>query len=111
MRRGWNLWRRSPSKRAAMQSVARTIATELDELTLRRAARGEAAPSRALVEMYQVRVFALVSRIMPVSGRATVKDVAQDTFLQVFRQLPGFDLAGPARLSTWILTIAARRAI
>jgi RNA polymerase sigma-70 factor (ECF subfamily) len=92
--------------------LARTMATnELDEITLRRAARGEAAASRALVEIYQSRVFSLVSRIMPASGRATVEDVAQDTFLQVFRQLPAFDLAGPARLSTWILTIAARRAI
>ena len=94
-----------------MHSAARTMATELDEITLRRAARGEPAATRALVEMYQVRVFALVSRIMPAAGRAAVEDVAQETFLQVFRRLAGFDVAGPARLSTWILTIAARRAI
>lgn len=95
-----------------MLSVARpTPPTELDELTLRRAARGEADAARRLVELYQVRVFALVSRMLAGRGRAAVEDAAQDTFLHVFRRLGGFDPGGPARLSTWILTIAARRAI
>jgi RNA polymerase sigma-70 factor (ECF subfamily) len=40
-----------------------------------------------------------------------VEDVAQETFLHVFRSLPRFSPSGPARLSTWILTIASRRAI
>ncbi len=85
--------------------------TELDAATLRRAAHGDAAAARALVELYQARVFALVSRMLAGRGRATVEDAAQDTFLHVFRQLAAFDADGPARLSTWILTIAARRAI
>src|SRR4051794_12151874 len=85
--------------------------TELDELALRRAMRGERDASRALVELYQARVFALVSRMLAGRGRATVEDIAQDTFLAVFRQLPGFEPAGSAKLSTWILTIAARRSI
>ena len=84
---------------------------ELDASALRRAVGGDAAATRALVELYQVRVFALVSRMLVGRGRATVEDVAQDTFLHVFRKLGDFDAAGPARLSTWILTIAARRAI
>jgi RNA polymerase sigma-70 factor, ECF subfamily len=84
---------------------------ELDQRTLRLAAAGDHGASRALVERYQVRVFALVSRMLAGRGRATVEDVAQDAFLQVFRQLAGFDPGGPARLSTWILTITARRAI
>lgn len=84
---------------------------ELDEPTLRLAARGDRAASRALVERYQARVFALASRMLAGRGRATVEDVAQDTFLQVFRRLAGFAPGGPAKLSTWILTIAARRAI
>jgi len=94
-----------------MQSVAHATSTELDEITLRRAVGGDEGASRALVEMYQVRVFGLVSRMLPGRGHATVEDLAQDTFLAVFRQLPTFQLHGPARLSTWILTIAARRAI
>jgi RNA polymerase sigma-70 factor (ECF subfamily) len=85
-------------------------AGELDEITVRRAQRGEPDACRALVERYQVRVFALVGRMLG-PGRAAVEDVAQDTFLAVFRTLAGFTPAGPARLSTWILTIASRRAI
>jgi len=95
-----------------MLSLARTqMATELDDATLRRAVRGDADACRTLVERYQDRVFALVSRMLAGRGRATVEDIAQDTFLAVFRQLARFDAAGVAKLSTWILTIAARRAI
>jgi RNA polymerase sigma-70 factor (ECF subfamily) len=86
-------------------------ATELDAATVRLVVRGDDAAARALVELYQHRVFALLSRLLVGRGRATVEDTAQDTFLQVFRSLAKFDLAGPARLSTWILTIATRRAI
>lgn len=85
--------------------------TELDAATLRRAVRGEAEAARCLVELYQGRVFALVSRMLSGRGRATIEDIAQDTFLAVFRRLAQFDPGGSARLSTWILAIAARRAI
>jgi RNA polymerase sigma-70 factor (ECF subfamily) len=86
-------------------------AMELDDTTLRRAARGDRDASRALVELYQTRVFALVSRMLSGRGRATIEDIAQDTFLAVFRQLATFDSKGTAKLSSWILTIAARRSI
>lgn len=84
---------------------------ELDDVTLARAQRGDAAAWRALVEHYQGPVFALLGRLLGGGRRAAVEDLAQDTFLAVFRQLPAFQSAGPARLSTWILTIASRRAI
>jgi RNA polymerase sigma-70 factor, ECF subfamily len=86
-------------------------ATELDDATLRRAMRGDGDATRRMVELYQDRVFALVSRMLSGRGRATIEDIAQDTFLAVFRQLAQFDLRGSAKLSTWILTIAARRSI
>jgi len=98
-----------------MLGVARTPgrleAGEIDDRTLRLAAAGDREASRALVEMYQVRVFSLASRMLAGRGRATVEDAAQDTFLEVFRRLAGFQTGGAAKLSTWILTIAARRAI
>lgn len=99
-----------------MHSVLRSMRAvanpdEIDEITLRRAAAGERAASRVLVERYQHRVFALASRMLSRAPLATIEDIAQDTFLQVFRKLASFDPNGPARLSTWILTIAARRAI
>jgi RNA polymerase sigma-70 factor, ECF subfamily len=84
---------------------------ELDEPTRQLAAAGDRDASRALVETYQRRVFALVSRMLAGRGRATIEDVAQDTFLVVFRRLGSFASNGAAKLSTWILTIAARRAI
>ncbi|HUQ02774.1 MAG TPA: sigma-70 family RNA polymerase sigma factor [Kofleriaceae bacterium] len=84
---------------------------ELDDVTLARAQRGDAAAWRALVQHHQSAVFALLGRMLGGGRRATVEDLAQETFLAVFRQLPSFQTAGPARLSTWILTIASRRAI
>ncbi|HUS68356.1 MAG TPA: sigma-70 family RNA polymerase sigma factor [Kofleriaceae bacterium] len=91
--------------------AGRDPAPELDELTLRRAQRGEPAACRALVERYERPVFALLHRMLGVRHRHRVEDIAQETFLGVFRSLSGFAPLGPARLSTWILTIATRRAI
>jgi RNA polymerase sigma-70 factor, ECF subfamily len=102
-------------RRAAIASdsdEARSRFPELDELTIARAQRGDMKAKRALVERYQRAVFALVSRLL--CGRADsglVEDIAQETFLRVFRALPRFDRNGPARLSTWILTIASHRSI
>jgi RNA polymerase sigma-70 factor (ECF subfamily) len=85
---------------------------ELDELTLVRAQRGEDAACRELVSTYQRRVFALLGRMLGPSGRAAlVEDLAQETFLRGFRALPMFERGGPARLSTWLLTIATRLAL
>lgn len=84
---------------------------ELDEITLARAQRGDERARRVLVERYQRPVFALLSRMLYGRGGAVVEDLAQETFLRVFRALPGFDRRGAARLSTWILTIASRLAI
>lgn len=86
--------------------------SELDEVTLKRAQLGESAACTALVRRYQERVGALVSRMLTPSGRgAAIEDVAQETFLRVFRALPDWDPRGSARLSTWILTVATRVAI
>ena len=85
---------------------------ELDELTLARAQRGEAAACRALVERYQRAVFALLGRLLGPAGRAAlVEDLAQETFLRAFRALPDFQRGGRARLSSWLLTIATRLAL
>ncbi len=85
----------------AVTTQASAARQELDELTLRRAQRGEAQACRALVEAYQRPVFAIVSRMLAPAGlRARSEDLAQETFLRVFRALPRFELGGPARLST-----------
>jgi RNA polymerase sigma-70 factor (ECF subfamily) len=94
------------------RSDRRPRAPELDEPTIARAQRGDRRARRALVERYQRPVIALVSRLLRgQADPALVEDVAQETFLRVFRALPSFDRNGPARLSTWILTIASHRTI
>ena len=84
---------------------------ELDELTRVRAARGDPSACRALVLRYQTPVFAVLTRLLGPRRRGLVEDFAQETFLRTFRALPGFDGAGTARLSSWILTIATRLAL
>lgn len=92
--------------------VVRDRFAELDEVTVASAQRGSVRAKRALVDRYQRPVLALVSRLLRGYGdSALIEDVAQETFLRVFRALPRFDRNGPARLSTWILTIACHRAI
>ena len=80
---------------------------EIDDLTLARARAGDDAARAALVDRYQRRLYALVARMM-VTRPELVDDLAQEAFVKVLRGLPQFDSRGPARLSTWILTIAAR---
>lgn len=85
---------------------------ELDDVTLGRAQRGDHAAFRVLVETYQDRVWDLCWRMLaPVGLGHRAEDVSQETLVRVFRGLAGFERSGPARLSTWILTIATRRAL
>lgn len=89
----------------------RIVDGELDEVTLARAARGEQSACRALVVRYQGPVFALLGRLLAGRRGGLVEDLAQETFLRVFRALPSFTPSGAARVSTWILTIATRLAL
>src|SRR5262249_11045862 len=87
-----------------------------DDVTLCRAQRGDQHACRQLVATYEGRVFALIDRMLGrarqgTERRALVEDVAQESFLRVFRALDSFSPAGPARLSTWILTVATRLAL
>jgi len=88
------------------------VRAELDDLTLARAQRGDEPAWRALVEHYQRPVFGLLTRLLsPAARRDLVEDLAQETFLRAFRALPGFDRSAAGRLSSWLLTIAARLAL
>ena len=80
----------------------------LDELTLRRAQRGDERAWRDLIARYERPVHALIWRLFAGRARHRVEDLAQETFVRVLRALPRFDPKGPASLSTWILTIATR---
>ena len=67
------------------------------------------AAFRAFVDRYQRMVFAVVSRIAGMGPH--VEDLAQETFLRAYRAFPSFEIDGPARASTWLITIAARLAL
>lgn len=95
-----------------MVARAASQANELDDLALRRAQRGDHAAFRLLVERYERPVWELIWRMVAPAGLAArAEDLTQDAFLRVFRGLHAFDPAGPARLSSWIFTIATRVAL
>ena len=81
---------------------------ELDDLTLRRAQQGERGALDQLVERYHPVIHALVWRMACARGESHVADLVQDALIRVLQNIARFDPAGPARLSTWILTVATR---
>ncbi len=83
---------------------------ELDDLTLARAKRGDWSAQGDFVRCYQGRVFQLLARLL-VACPELVEDLLQDSLLKALQGLPRFDPAGPAKLSSWVLTIAARTGI
>ena len=91
-----------------MPAAAARATEPLDELTLRRAQRGDEAAWRALIERHQTAVHAVIWRMLAGRQVHRAEDLVQETFVRVLRALPGFDPAGPATLTTWILTIATR---
>jgi RNA polymerase sigma-70 factor (ECF subfamily) len=95
--------RESAARRSSPASRA-----ELDELTLRRAQQGERAALDQLVERYHPMVHALVWRMACARGESHVADLVQDSLIRVLQNISRFASAGPARLSTWILTITTR---
>src|SRR5262245_54503734 len=84
------------------------MAGELDELTLARARKGDSPALAQLIRHYQRPVFSLAARLLVGRGNAAIEDAAQEAFIRVIRGIHGYDPAGPARLSTWILTVATR---
>jgi RNA polymerase sigma-70 factor (ECF subfamily) len=92
-------------------SAAARADVPFDELMLRRAQRGDERAWRDLVARYQQPVHALIWRLFAGRARHRVEDLVQETFVRVLRALPDFDPAGPASLSTWMLTIATRLAL
>jgi RNA polymerase sigma-70 factor (ECF subfamily) len=78
---------------------------EIDEVTLRLAQRGDRRAQRRFIDHYAPAIFGFLSRLSIVTA---IDDVAQETMVAAIGALPRFDPAGPARLSTWLLTIASR---
>jgi RNA polymerase sigma-70 factor (ECF subfamily) len=81
-------------------------ADEVSAPVLRAAAAGDVAATRAFVSCYQHRLLTVCARLL--GDRRLGEDAAQESFLRAFVALPRFDPAGPARCSTWLITIATR---
>jgi RNA polymerase sigma-70 factor (ECF subfamily) len=58
-----------------------------------------------IVRLYGDKVFSLVYRM--IGSRAEAEDIAQEVFITVFKTIDGF--RGEAKLSTWLLRIAANQ--
>src|SRR5262245_30059870 len=88
------------------------LVAEITEAVLVRAQRGESAACRELVRCYERPVFSFVARMLQPAHRASfTEDVAQETFLRVFRSLKNVSPQHSSPLSRWIMTIAANLAI
>ena len=81
----------------------------LDASVLERCRAQDPMAFRAFVVRYERMVFALLSRML--GHGPEVEDLAQETFVRAYRAFPGFDPAGAAKPSTWLLTIATRLAL
>src|ERR1700690_4275698 len=70
---------------------------------------GNPVAIQAFVQHHQRLVFAFLTRLL--GADAAIEDLAQEVFVRALRALARFDLNGPARVSTWLLTIASRLAL
>jgi RNA polymerase sigma-70 factor (ECF subfamily) len=84
-------------------------APPLEPAVLARCRQQDPMAFRAFVVRHERMVFALLSRM--VKAGPEVEDLAQETFVRAFRAFPSFDPNGPAKPSTWLLTIAVRLAL
>ena len=86
------------------QNVAERAAKLQELMLVDRCLDGEEAAARELFRRQQGRVQATLYRIL--GSNREMDDLLQETFIQVFKSLPGF--RGEAKLSTWIDRIAVR---
>ena len=74
---------------------------EVDEVTLRRAKKGEEAAICELLSFYENKVYCIVLRIL--KSEHDANDCAQDALIKIFNSLNRFK--GEASFSTWVYRI------
>jgi RNA polymerase sigma factor (sigma-70 family) len=82
--------------------------TTSDETVLTAVAAGDTGAAKELIKRYQRRVYGVAAAIVGAGPEA--EDVAQETFLRVWRHARAFD-ARRASVATWVLAIARHAAI
>lgn len=73
----------------------------IDEILVAQAKGGSVTAFEHLVERYETRVFRLAQTIA--RSREDAEEIMQDTFVQAFKNLPGF--RGDSRFYTWLVRI------
>jgi RNA polymerase sigma-70 factor, ECF subfamily len=77
-----------------------------DETLAAQAAAGDGHAFEHIVARYEARVFRLACRL---TSETDAPDVLQETFLQVYRNLPSF--RGESQFGTWVFRIATNAAL
>ena len=83
---------------------ARSVTT--DDLIVRYQ-RGQAAAFSALFDRYKDYVYRLALMLLRNSSEA--EEVVQETFMDLLRALPRYDVKGPARFETWLYRVSVNR--
>jgi len=96
---GWN--------RPDLHTVTSSSIPAVDPDLLRRAQAGDEASFGELMRAHYEPIFRLVYSI--VRNEHDARDVCQEVWLTVWKQLPGF--RGEAKFSTWLHPIAVRRSV
>ncbi len=78
-----------------------------DDSLVREAKTGDKAAFGKLVNKYYEMVYAVVFGVL--HHREAAKDVAQEVFLKVFRELTGFE--GKAKFKTWLYRVSVNAAL
>ena len=80
---------------------------EPEPAVIRAAMAGDRAAFEEIVRTYQVPVWSFLTRL--VADRTLAEDLTQETFIRVYRRLPGF--AFRSKFSTWLLRITVHAAL
>jgi RNA polymerase sigma-70 factor (ECF subfamily) len=83
---------------------ARSVTTD-DLIT--RYQRGQAAAFSALFDRYKDYVYRLA--LMVLRNSSDAEEVVQETFLDLLRALPRYDVKGPAPFETWLYRVSVNR--
>ena len=69
--------------------------------------RGQPRVFEALYDRYKDYVYRVAFSVL--RNRAAAEDAVQETFLDVLKALPKYDVHGPARFETWLYRVALNR--
>jgi RNA polymerase sigma-70 factor (ECF subfamily) len=101
-----------PARQATDNRRRHAMLAEPDLAVVERARRGDHAAFRVIVVAYQDKVHDLLARMLAgIVSLAEVEELAQETFVRVYRALPKFVPEGPGRLTRWVLVVATRYGI